>query len=388
MRVRLTPLVLRGIVRTVALAVPAIAACGGAVSSVENNADPNANGASSGGQTNSSGGGGSRGSGGGGGEDFGSTSSGSSSGAIEKDASDAPYDAGYDACNTPCGCYVGESKTTTIDVATWCAGPGSGSDYCKDPSAGSCYAVCPQQEWGTSTPLWMTSCSNDTDGNGKATVKCEYHSPPCGRRPAGFEAVAVGGWFARCAELEDASIEAFHVLDEELAALGAPRALRRRARRAAVDEVRHTESMTTLARRAGHDVARRTPSGSASKRAMRSAFDIAIENAVEGCVREAYGALLAMWQAESARDERVALAMKDIAHDEARHAALAWDVHRWLGRRLDDEERRRVDAAMSDALDTLAREVLDTPADDRLGLPDARAATALVGELRAAVMAA
>ena len=53
---------------------------------------------------------------------------------------------------------------------------------------------------------------------------------------------------------------------------------------------------------------------------MRELEAIAIENAVEGCVRESFGALLATWQAKTAGDARVRAAMKRIARDETRHA--------------------------------------------------------------------
>ena len=47
---------------------------------------------------------------------------------------------------------------------------------------------------------------------------------------------------------------------------------------------------------------------------------VAIENAVEGCVRETFGALIASWQAEHARDPGIKRLMRSIARDETRHA--------------------------------------------------------------------
>ncbi|HWZ87964.1 MAG TPA: hypothetical protein VNW92_03915 [Polyangiaceae bacterium] len=72
---------------------------------------------------------------------------------------------------------------------------------------------------------------------------------------------------------------------------------------------------------------------------------MALENAVEGCVRETYGALVATWQAQVARDPVVRAAMKRIARDETRHAALSWSVGSWLETRLDTEARCRVERA-------------------------------------------
>ncbi len=63
--------------------------------------------------------------------------------------------------------------------------------------------------------------------------------------------------------------------------------------------------------------------------ALRSLEALAVENAVEGCVRETMGALFAMHQAASAADPHVRATMVSIAPDETRHAALGWAVAEW-----------------------------------------------------------
>src|SRR5581483_682033 len=115
-----------------------------------------------------------------------------------------------------------------------------------------------------------------------------------------------------------------------------------RAREAARDERRHARTMTALARRRGATV----PRVRATRRRSRALFDIALENAVEGCVREAYGALFAVWQSEHATDPRVRSAMRSIARDEATHAELAYDVHAWAREILQPDERTRLDRAV------------------------------------------
>jgi hypothetical protein len=89
------------------------------------------------------------------------------------------------------------------------------------------------------------------------------------------------------------------------------------------------------------------------KARQRSLEEIAIENAVEGCVRETYGALLATWQARQASDAGVRAAMTVIAEDETRHAALSWSVAKWLDRRLNRDERHRVEQARLAAVEEL-----------------------------------
>ena len=209
-----------------------------------------------------------------------------------------------------------------------------------------------------------------------------------GRRPSGlddatFEAAAsdVGAFFARVAHLEAASVHAFRALGAELAHHGAPRELIDAASRSASDERRHARITAKLARRHGGRTVRPRVRRSAEPRTLEA---IAIENAVEGCVRETYGALIASWQAAHARDAAIADAMTAIADDETRHAALAWSVAKWLDAHLDAPARARVDAARRDAIAAL-RSDASAPLPASLvavaGLPSATDAARLVDRL-------
>ncbi len=62
----------------------------------------------------------------------------------------------------------------------------------------------------------------------------------------------------------------------------------------------------------------------------RSVFEIALDNAREGCVRETFGALLGWALAGRARDAKVRDFYSRIARDETRHASLSWRLHAWL----------------------------------------------------------
>jgi hypothetical protein len=115
---------------------------------------------------------------------------------------------------------------------------------------------------------------------------------------------------------------------------------------------------------------------------------IAVENAVEGCVRETFGAVVAAWQAAHAGDPRIARTMARIAADETRHAALAWAIAGWMEPRLDARSRRVVLAARRAAVRTLLHEVrgpLPPVLVARAGLPTAARASALLGELQTAL---
>jgi hypothetical protein len=132
-----------------------------------------------------------------------------------------------------------------------------------------------------------------------------------------------------------------------------------------------------LARRFGA----RLGSIAVERTALRSIEAMAIENAVEGCVRETYGALLATWQARTARDPVVRAAMMRIARDETRHAALSWDVGRWLETRLDGKAKRQVEAAKQAAARELLSSTLREPEvafAEVVGLPGRAQASQLV----------
>ena len=188
-------------------------------------------------------------------------------------------------------------------------------------------------------------------GSKRVTGRRPCIMPVHGRRPDGLcpsdrvSVESLGDLFAEASELESVSVVAFSRLEGELRALGAPRSLQRRARRAARDEARHTRLMRVLAVRFGGAPGRRQ----ISRPRTRPLVEIAIENAVEGCVLETWAALLARYQAVHARDAEIRTAMLEIARDEAKHAALAWDVAAYLRSRLLPEEAARVRAAYDEA---------------------------------------
>lgn len=233
-------------------------------------------------------------------------------------------------------------------------------------------------------------CSKETE----STLRCD---PGCaiGRRPEGFVSswregdrdTITGQYFAAMTELEAASVWSFERLERELEAHGAPASLRARARRAAEDERRHARVAGALAVRFGAVPA----CAEEPTLGVRSLEAMALENAVEGCVRETFGALSATLQAERAQDPRVRAAMRRIATDETAHAGLAWAVKAWLDTRLDDTAKARLQEAMRAAAHELAGEVAtEQPAilRDVAGLPTAAEASRMVNGMQAALWAA
>jgi hypothetical protein len=217
----------------------------------------------------------------------------------------------------------------------------------------------------------------------------EKGSPNCniGRRPVGLQDAetcegqeALGRYFAEAAHLEAASVHAFLRLHDELALHGADRGLQDAATRSAMDEVIHTQVTDRLARRFG-GIPQRPVVAALPPRPL---MEVALDNAVEGCVRETYGALLAHHQALHARDVEVREAMGRIAEDETRHAALSWDVDQWARPLLSDDEQRTLRSAQRRAV-ALLREEVEVPLDASIvtaaGMPTPEAALALLDTL-------
>jgi hypothetical protein len=226
------------------------------------------------------------------------------------------------------------------------------------------------------SPSLIKSCTLVTGDAGLAvriveTAGCGGRCPEGLAVPAsGIAGDPLGAWLAASAHLEAASIDAFEILAAELAAHRAPPALIRAARAATADERRHADAIGRLAVGRGAT----PPAAHVNRGPIRDIEAVARENAVEGCVRETYAALLACRQARAATDPAIRGAMTGIARDETRHAALAWVVDGWSQSLLAPAARRRVREARREAIEDL----LDAPL---AGLSrDARAQAGLPGE--------
>jgi hypothetical protein len=224
------------------------------------------------------------------------------------------------------------------------------------------------------------------------TELIEKTNPGCaiGRLPAGLFArrapacgtpSPVGSFWAEVAHPEAAAVTAFGQLASELVVHGAPRAMVESALRSQKDEIRHARVTARLARRyGGRPVAPRV-----APSAPRRLAEVASDNAVEGCIRETYGALVAHTQARQARDSSVRMVLGRIARDETRHAALSWQIAQWAESRMRAGERRRVRQDTKQALDRLEDELTQLHADEVhavTGLPRPPQARALYRRLR------
>lgn len=204
-----------------------------------------------------------------------------------------------------------------------------------------------------------------------------------GRRPAELAlceisgTTDVGAFFAEVMQVEAASVDAFAILAAELSAHGAPADLVAAAERAGRDEIRHARMAEALMRRFGGAAERPV----VPRRPVRPLREVALENAVEGCVREAYGAFVASWQAGASADESVRAVMRRVAADEIEHAELAFAVAAWAEPLLSAAELAEVRAARAEAVTMLLAELAVEPSAalrELAGLPPAAASLAFV----------
>lgn len=247
-------------------------------------------------------------------------------------------------------------------------------------------------------PIQYQGVVLDIARDGRLNEAERFAAPPTqfsacvGRRPPGLVAgpprgeqrAEVGHFFASVAALEAAAVTAFHVIAAELEAFGAPEELRAQARAAAIDEERHWAIASALSAEWGVTSARPR----IEPRPLRALFDFALDNVVEGCVREAFGAAVAKYQAAAAADPRVRELLAAIAEDERRHAELSFSLQAWLEPLLDAGELARLQGAARSAISELRAEHRASPAPSvrrTAGMPDARAAARLIDALEAAL---
>lgn len=302
---------------------------------------------------------------------------------VKSDVTVPPRDAAVADAFT--GCAIGE---LAADPTLCCVNPpdplcGSSGGGDTDHCALDCRAVCEHAAPGSSSAHAFVDCywsQSTTD------PKIEYACGLCGvgrvpeDTPPCVSGCDLGARLAEQAYYEAASVTAFERLVRELTRVGAPASLVRRATRGVADERRHAALFARLARERGATV--RRPALDATRRP--GLYELALENAAEGCVRETYGALVATHQASRAEEPALRRAFAEVARDETAHAALSWDLAAWFEERLTPRELARVRAVRDEAQGRLAGELLRggyDSADRALGLPSPEVACALFAKL-------
>lgn len=149
------------------------------------------------------------------------------------------------------------------------------------------------------------------------------------------------------AQLEHASIASFAALSLDLLRFGAPAELIRRTHEAALDEIRHAESLLASATGGRGLSFGPLPVGDALSadwaELIRRTF-------VDGAVGETEAATLAHRRYERAQDPRERARWGGVARDESAHAELAWMILAWAMR----ERPLATAAVLENELETLA----------------------------------
>ena len=207
-----------------------------------------------------------------------------------------------------------------------------------------------------------------------------------GRRPIGhidrpLTDPGLPTFIAQSAHLEAASVLAFRELAQRLQRWGAPAALVARCRTAATEEAVHAELLGDLAREAGANVESVT-----HRELPVDLARAALDNAVEGCVLEAWSAVVCAVAARRADTPTLRRVYARLAADETSHAQLAWDLHTWFLSQVSPEQRVSILAAQQRAIADLPAciHAQQPSAPAALGLPGARAAAHFAAGLMSA----
>lgn len=285
---------------------------------------------------------------------------------------DAGFDAGTDAGWTilyPCGPSDGPVQTSVGEVY-------KDGGVMLDPA--TCMALCPT-DFSTGAPGRECSPASSWE------LVCWGFFCAIGRLAEGVQTHAGGDGHGRIlgdmAAHEAAAVVAFEQLAVELSRHSLPEALRNGALRAAQEERRHTRLVGSLARERGGQF-----SVSRSKTEVRSLEAIALDNAVEGCARETFGAMVGLYQSMHATDPSLRAVMASVAEDELGHSSWSWALDGALAPRLSRQARRKIREARDEALSTLTHGVLAGRSEAEraaLGLPDEERLVAMADSLRA-----
>lgn len=211
---------------------------------------------------------------------------------------------------------------------------------------------------------------------GRATEAVDYQSAQHASQRQGESAMS--NYLAEMAQLEAGSVIAFEHLASELTAFGAPAQLVQWARANAEDERVHASIMGKLAQEHGAELL----SYEVRPVKARSLLDVAIENRVEGCVRETLGAAVGAWQLEHAQNEGIREALSIIVSDELRHAEWSFAMNAWAMDQLSDAQRAQVEQAMERAVSQLSISAVAEDFRREIGLPTPSEMQVIIAQLR------
>jgi hypothetical protein len=249
-------------------------------------------------------------------------------------------------------------RTPQDECRTWQDCAGGAYDYPCDPSHTG-VRVCEYSDDSCGRPLVDAAGEGHTAPTVQRNDWCTHVEPD-----APTDDVLAAHW-RKIGLLEHASIASFarHML--ELLHLGAPAHLIAEVAPAQADEVTHAELVFGLAARFGDgpvgpgalDVSQTMP-----RSEVHDIFDGLV---LEGCIGETVSAAEAAICTGRCTDPATRSILRQIARDEARHAALAWKTAAWMQHRF-PHLAGRLDALVADARKTTGPVVSHPRAADGL----------------------
>jgi hypothetical protein len=258
------------------------------------------------------------------------------------------------------------------------------------PTTKECEVLCDPVTKATGRTAPPFGCWVSTD-DASPGVRVGCASCAVGRRPADLRdepaehGDPVGIALADMARIEAASVHAFRRLEKVLSELDAPASLRARARSAARDEIRHARIVSRIARARGAKHRRIL----VDREAVPTTYALALENAVEGCVKETLGVAYLAHQASHAEDPELRTMAASLYEDELAHATLSWDLVAFFDAHLDEAQRATLRAAQTRALEEVVEEASSLHHDVRkaFGIPSGEIVARMVEGLRTTLYA-
>lgn len=202
------------------------------------------------------------------------------------------------------------------------------------------------------------------------------------RRAAGTQCSGhLAAFFVEEALAEEQAVERWEELGNELQALSAPREFVEYCSSASLSALRHAKELQLAIRRHGAEpISSRSLLGP-----VRELHQLAMDNAVQGCIVCTFRAVRLRHQAETATHPEVIRIVSELAADESRHAGFYWELHHWALGQISPQRGRDIRAlqlvAIRQLRETPAQESLGQHHQEELGLPDAETGLALLDAL-------
>ena len=221
------------------------------------------------------------------------------------------YDTGFNVVNPPC-------SDGGFDVTVQCGPMDIDTTQC-------CFEVS-LQEWAIGRPFTAEGEIRTAPTRPSTAWSDSIVPLPV---PDAVRDAVVAGW-TRIAQAEHASVASFAAFVLDLTALGAPSDLVMDATRAMADEVAHARTAFGIASAIGGTSIGPGPLSTQGAAGRTTPADVLVATILEGCVGETIAAHEAAVSRDLCTDPAIAVALRTIAEDEGRHAALAWRTVRWI----------------------------------------------------------